>query len=385
MEMKQIYEILNDVNKEVLGDSVILQEDLGNIVDVGSEIFDNNSFDHYCKSLVDKVGRVVFVNRKYSGRVPSILREGWEFGAVLQKLACELPEAQENESWKLENNQSYDPNIFKAPTVTSHFWNKRTTFEVQMSFAEEQVKSAFTSAEDVMAFVSMIYNAIDMRLTIDTDALVMRTINNLVAETVYDDFGANSISGGSHEKAVNVLYLYNQTVDVADQLTAATCMESPAFLRFAAALIGMYIDRMAVANTMYNIDGKVRFTPKDLLNVVVLSEFENKLKTNLQSDTFHDELVSLPKHDTVPFFQDPGDYTLPNAGKIYVTTASNHSVTVTGILAVMFDRDAAVVANMNRRTTSQYNAKGEFTNNFFKQDCGYLNSFQEQAVVFFAA
>jgi len=386
MEMKQIYGIINTVSQEVLGESVLVQEDLDNIVDVGTAVFDNNSFDKFVRSLVDHIGRVVFVDRVYRGRVPSIVRDGWEYGAVLEKLACKLPEAQENESWELQSGTSYDPNVFIAPVVTAHFYNKKVTFEIQISIVERQFRSAFSSGSQAASFIAMIFNAIENSMTIKLDALIMRTICNMIGETVYDDFGANAITGGSGVKAVNVLKLYNDTVAEADALTAANCMQSPAFLRFASNLMKMYKDRLAVESTLFNIDGEPRFTPADRLHFVVLSEFAAGVESYLQSDTFHDEMVALPEYESVPFWQGSGTgYAFTDTGKVYVTTASNHAVTVTGVLGVMFDSDAAAVCNMDRRTTSQYNAKGEFTNNFFKMDCQYLNSLQENFVVFFAA
>lgn len=386
MEMKQIYEIVNTVSQEVLGESALVQEDLGNIVDIGTAVFDNNSFDKFVRSLVDHIGRVVFVDRVYRGRVPSIVRDGWEYGAVLEKLACKLPEAQENESWELQSGTSYDPNVFIAPVVTAHFYNKKVTFEIQISIVERQFRSAFSSGSQAASFIAMIFNAIENSMTIKLDALIMRTICNMIGETVYDDFGANAITGGSGVKAVNVLYLYNQTVAAGDALTAANCMQSPAFLRFASNLMKMYKDRLAVESTLFNIDGEPRFTPADRLHFVVLSEFAAGVESYLQSDTFHDEMVALPEYESVPFWQGSGTgYAFTDTGKVYVTTASNHAETVTGVLGVMFDSDAAAVCNMDRRTTSQYNAKGEFTNNFFKMDCQYLNSLQENFVVFFAA
>lgn len=386
MEMKQIYGIINTVSQEVLGESALVQEDLSNIVDIGTAVFDNNSFDKFVRSLVDHIGRVVFVDRVYRGRVPSIVRDGWEYGAVLEKLACKLPEAQENESWELQSGTSYDPNVFIAPVVTAHFYNKKVTFEIQISIVERQFRSAFSSGSQAASFIAMIFNAIENSMTIKLDALIMRTICNMIGETVYDDFGANAITGGTGVKAVNVLYLYNQTVAEADALTAANCMQSPAFLRFASNLMKMYKDRLAVESTLFNIDGEPRFTPADRLHFVVLSEFAAGVESYLQSDTFHDEMVALPEYESVPFWQGSGTgYAFTDTGKVYVTTASNHAETVTGVLGVMFDSDAAAVCNMDRRTTSQYNAKGEFTNNFFKMDCQYLNSLQENFVVFFAA
>lgn len=386
MEIKQIAELTNTVSQEVLGESALVKEDLSNIVDIGTAVFDNNSFDKFVRSLVDHIGKMVFVDRVYRGRVPSVLRDGWEYGAVLEKLAMELPDAQENESWELESGASYDPNVFIAPVITSRFYNKKVTFEVQISTVERQLKSAFSTGSQAASFIAMIYNAIENAMTIKLDALIMRAICNMIGETVYDDYGANAITGSSGVKAVNVLYLYNQTVDAGDALTAATCMQSPAFLRFAANLMKMYKDRLSVESTLFNVDGKARFTPADRLHFVVLSEFAAGVESYLESDTFHNEMVALPKYESVPFWQGSGTgYAFTDTGKVYITTASNHDETVTGVLGVMFDSDAVAVCNMDRRTTSNYNPKGEFTNSWFKMDCQYMNSLQENFVVFFAA
>ena len=85
MEVKQIYTLLNSVSNEVLGRTDIIQEDLTGIVDMGTEVFNANAIDNFVKSLVNHIGKVVFVNRPYMGKVPSVLMDSWEFGSVLEK------------------------------------------------------------------------------------------------------------------------------------------------------------------------------------------------------------------------------------------------------------------------------------------------------------
>src|SRR5574344_1221172 len=99
MEIKQIYQLMNTVTGEILGGSAVVNEDLSNIVDIGTAIFNASAVDNYVKSLVNHIGRVIFVNRPYSGNVPSVLMDGWEYGSVLEKIHAELPAATENESW----------------------------------------------------------------------------------------------------------------------------------------------------------------------------------------------------------------------------------------------------------------------------------------------
>lgn len=387
MLVTQIYEIMNDVTSEILGDSAVVNEDLSNIVDIGNAIFDATSIDNYVKSLVDKVGRVIFVNRPYAGGAPSVLRDSWEFGCVLQKISADLPEATENESWALQDGESYDPNIFYKPSVSAKFFSKRVTFEVPMSFTELQVKSAFNSAEELNSFISMLYNAVDKAMTVKLDGLVMRTINAMIGETIHAEYGSDSLSGGTHVKAINLLYEYNNGPNYGGTaLTVAKCFTDPDFIRFAVKQMNIIRNRMAKISTLFNIGGKARFTPTEYMNTVMLSDFKESADVYLQSDTFHDEYTRLAPADVVPYWQGSGTgYDLTSISKIDVVTPSGDTVQASGILAVMFDRDALGVANLDRRTTSNYNPKAEFYNNWFKMDAGYFADLNENFVVFLVA
>ena len=384
MTVQQIYELMNSVTSEILGDSVVVNEDLSNIVDVGTEIFNASAMDNYVRSLVNHIGRVIFVNRPYSGNVPSVLMDGWEFGSVLEKISAEIPEATENESWDLQDGASYDPNIFYKPSVSAKFFNKKVTFEVPMSFTERQVKESFSDAVQLNGFLSMLYNAVDRSMTIKIDSLVMRTINNMIGETIHDDFGATSLSTTTGVKAVNLLYLYNQRYNAS--LTAANALTTPEFIRFAAFEMGVMSSRLSKISTLFNVGGKDRFTPSDLLHVVMLSDFRKAANVFLQSDVFHDQFTALPNAEEVPYWQGSGTgYSFTDVSAINIKTASGDTINTSGILCVMFDRDALGVTNLDRRVTTNYNPKAEFFTNWYKFDAGYFNDLNENFVVFFVA
>lgn len=384
MDVNQIYQLVNGATQEVLGETALLKEDLGNLVDVGTALFNANAVDAYARKLVNHVGRMVFVNRPYAGGVPSVLMDNWLYGSVLEKVSAEMPEATENESWDLEDGASYDPNVFHKPTVAVKFYNKKVTFEIEMSFTELQLRQSFSSAEQMNGFLSMIYAAVDKSMTVKIDSLIMRTINNMIGETVYSETTGGSISSRTGNKAVNLLYMYNQ--QYSKSVTAAACLTDSDFIRYAAYIMGLYESRLSKISSLFNVGGEARFTPADMLHVVTLADFRKAAAVFLQSDTFNKDLVSLPRSEEVPYWQGSGTgYAFTDTGKVYITTASGHDVTVTGVLGIMFDRDALGVTNLDRRVTTNYNAKAEFYNNFYKFDCGSFNDTSENFVVFYAA
>lgn len=389
MEVKQIFSLMNAVSKEVLGTTDLVKEDLTGIVDMGTAVFNQNALDNYVKSLVNHIGKVIFVNRPYTGKVPSVLMSAWEFGSVLEKISADIPEAQENESWNLTDKQEYKQDVFYKPAVTAKFFNSKVTFEVPVSITERQVKESFSSAEQLNGFLSMIYSAVDKSMTIKIDALVMRTINNMVAETLNADktaFGGDTVdySSASTVRCVNLLKLYNDKTG--ESLAADKCITNPDFIRFASYQMGLYADRMGSISTLFNVGGKDRFTPSDMLHTVLLSDFAKAAQTYLYSDTYNKEQVLLPKAETVPSWQGTGtDYDFESVSTINVKSSSGADVNISGVLGVMFDRDALGVSNLDRRVTTNYNAKAEFFNNYYKFDAGYFNDTNENFVVFFAA
>ena len=386
MEIKQIYQLVNTITNEVLGSSIV-KEDLSNVVDVGNSIFNASKVDNYVKSLVNHIGRVIFVDRVYNGSVPSVLMDSWEFGSVLEKISCDLPTATENESWDLVDGQTYNPNVFYKPTVNVKFYNSKTTFEIPLSFTEMQVKESFSNAEQLNGFLTMLYNSVEKSMTIKLDSLIMRTINNMIGETINHDIpNSSDYSTTSTIKAVNLLKLYNDSHTPA--ITAANCLDNPDFIRYATYIISVYGERITKISNLFNIGGKDRFTPKDVLRCVLLADFKKASEVFLKSDLYNEQYATLPDSDTVPYWQGSGaNYAFSDITKIHIQLASDNTkeIEISGILGVMFDRDCLGVSNLNRRVTTNYNPKAEFYTNFYKFEAGYFNDMNENFVVFFVA
>lgn len=377
MKVEQVYNIVNSAVGEVTGNTELVANDLSNIVAVGDTVFNSANVDNYVKKLVNKVGRTIFVDRPYSGNVPSLLMDSWEYGSVLEKIRAELPTATENKSWELENGTDYTDNKFYQPDVSAKFYNSKTTFEVPMSFTERQLKESFHSATEMNAFLSMLYNMVDKAITLDIDSLIMRTIDSMIVDTY--------VSGGV--KSVNLLKAYNTRYGTS--LTKAKCLEDKDFIRYATYMIGKYKDRISTMSELFNIGGKKTFTSEADTHIIMLSDFRRASDVFLQSDTFHNELVSLPTGlDTVPFWQGSGkSYDFTDTGKIIAKTATNKDAdnTVDGVLAVMFDKNALGVCNTDRRVTTNYVPQAEFYTNYYKADCSYFTDANENFILFYVA
>ena len=379
MQVTQIHSLLNNVTKEVLGQEEIVKEDLSNLVDVGTEIVNADKIDNFVNKLVHHIGKVQFSNKNYTGKAKNVLMDSWEFGSILQKIDAELPEAVENSTWNLVNGQSYDPNIFYQPKVSSQFFDSKTTFEIPISFAEKQVKGSFSNAEQMNGFLSMLTNRVDTSFTIKLDELIMRTINN---------FSGAVINAQDPNTSVNLLHLYNSSSG--NSLTVDKCLTDKEFLRYANYVIKTYVGRISRISTLFNLGKKERFTNVEDANLILLNDFVNSSNVFLQADVQHNEFTGLTGVDTVPYWQGSGkSYNFNDISKIDVTINKGDkkgaTVTQTGIVGVLFDRNALGVTNLDRRVTTNYNPKAEFYTNFYKADSGYFNDFNQNFIVFYVA
>lgn len=401
MKFEQVATLLNDVLKETLGTSEIVVEDIKDVVALGKaydDIINNEAYDKYCRKLINHIGRVIFVDRVYEGQAPSVLMDGWEYGSILEKISGELPESVENDTWKLTDGNSYDQDTFHAPKVQAKFFNEATTFEIQMSFTQLQVKHSFSSATQLNAFFSMIENLIKNRKTLDYDNLIMRTINNFTAQTLYTAYGKKTTEAdyakGSTSRAVNLLFLY-KVVNPTATVTAENCLYDLDFLKFAAYTMKKYSKRLTKMSTLFNYGGKTRFTPKDRQKFILLDDFASAADVYLQSDTFHNEMTKIDGYETVTYWQGSGtNYGFGDVSDLHVKikdvfndtpTVGGIEIHASGILGVLFDRDALGVCNKDDRVPTHYNARGEFTNFFYKSDAEFFNDYDENFVVFFVA
>lgn len=374
---------------QVTGAELVVNEDLSNLVDVGKAVLDytgasNANKDSFVRSLIDHVGRVMMVDRTYASQAPNILMDSWDYGSVLEKVRCEAPDARDNATWDLfnypyESGDAYpDPFELSKPSVAAKFFNSKATYEVPITIVDVQLREAFQSAEQLSSFVAMIENRIRMKITLCNDALIMATINNLIGQKA------------ARGRIVNLLALYNAGPNAGGTpLTAAAALTSKEFLRFASKTIATYRKYLATASVLYNEGSYLTFTPDDRLKFIANTEFAKSLDAYLYSDTYHDEFVKLPGYQEVAQWQGSGTASTDNRLNIDVTVDMSETTGLTkaevansGVLAAMFDRDAAAVCNQNYRVTSIYNPRGEYYNYFYKWDAMYMNDILENCVVF---
>ena len=390
MKVTDASAIVNALYKEMTGATDIAVVDASNIVDIGKTLQKVTSVDSIYKSIADKVGKVVVKNKLYTGKFPNLLRDGWEFGSIMETLRVK-PYTAVNDPSHNPSNGSYPLTDYQAGGVVAKYFTDYDNFEFVYWKPTDQLWSAFNSMDEMVRFLGAIEVAVANSLTVRLQGLAKTAINNMIAQTIHADFpntASENYNANSYARSINVLKLYNDSTG--SSLTVENCRQSAEFLKFFVKLVMNTYDRLQDMSKIFNIDGEDTFTKAEDIDLVVLSTVANDIKVNMQSDVYHKDLVSLPNYETVPYWQASGtSYDESVIGEIKVTIKTGDETTATielpGILGVMFDKNAIGINCEKRKTTTFYHPDLDQTKFFDKYFAQYYNDFSENFVVFYVA
>ena len=375
--VNQIFNIVNDVSKQTFGEKAISVVDTSTLVALGDEVLksDENT-ENFTNTLVDRIGRTVFSTRAYTtDNAEGMVREPFEYGCILQKIYVDLPDAKENNSWAIGKG-NYTPTFAPVikPTLKQKLFNKQTTWEIEVTIPDFMLRTAFTSATEMAVLIDAIFTSMENMMQIALENNKNLTRANFIASKLH----SNKPCG-----AINLLHLYNTLTS--QTLTVDACMRDLGFLKWSTQQINLWAKRLSKMSTLFNDEGYKRFTPQSDLIVNVLQDYDSAINSYLQSDTYHNEMTKIAStYSTVPYWQGSGlNYTFEDTSKIDVKIDETTTITESGIIAVLYDRDAMGVTITERRGTTQRNNKDEYTDYFNKATYGYFNDLSENGIVFY--
>ena len=384
-DVKQISNIVNDSVKDALGKiDGVTKLNSSDIVSLGKAIANFNAYEGFFGSLVNRLVKTVYFIRTYEGSSRSVLRDEHEYGAFVQKVYYEMPDAVDNPTWAIPDgsgqyHQTSPYDVEGAVGVSALIFGGKGTWSLEIVRPVEQIKTAFTDPSSMSAFIEGIYLTIENTFKLEEERLVALAVNTAMAD---------AISGG---KSRNLLLEYNTKMGT--QLTVAQALTTADFLRFASMEINRTVNNMGVMSTAYNKAGYSTFTSKENMVVEMLSQFASASDMYLQSDTFHNELTKLPNYESVPFWQSSGkSFAFDDCSKISIinddlisTENQTGEVTQSGIICFIHDVENVACYFGNRRSWELFNPRSEVMIHGEKAEKGFAVDGHANAVVFYMA
>ena len=365
--VKQISSIINDVIEDLTGQSASIQEaDTSNLVSLGKAISDLNLYEGFFGSLVNRLAKTVYFVRLYDGaRNRSILRDEHEYGAFIQKVYYTAPALVDNPEYKIPQyssgsistyNQSSPYDVTGHVTVTAKIFSAQGTFALEIVRPVDQIRSAFLSDAEMMRFIDGIYVCIENQIKLAEEACVSAAVCTAIAADV---------NGGNVR---NLLAEYNTLHSTNPITSEADAMTDPDFLKYASKEINQTVKYMRDMSTAFNIGGYMTFTDTDNLVCEVLSDAAASFDSYLNADTFHNDLVKLPRYEEVNKWQFTGQAggSFANNSKIdiineaFVTeTNLTGEITADGIIAFVHDIEHVAAYFGHRRSWEKYNERDD--------------------------
>lgn len=384
-DVKQISNIVNDSVKDALGKvNGVTKLDSTDVVSLGKAIANFNAYEGFFGALVNRLVKTVYFVRTYEGSSRSVLRDEHEYGAFVQKVYYEMPDAVDNPTWSIPDgngdyHQTSPYDVEGTVGVSALIFGGKGTWSLEIVRPVEQIKTAFLDPSSMSAFIEGIYLTIENAFKLEEERLVALAVNTAMAD---------AISGG---KSRNLLAEYNTKMGT--QLTVAQALTTADFLRFASMEINRTVNNMGVMSTAYNKAGYSTFTSKENMVVEMLSQFASASDMYLQSDTFHNELTKLPNYENVPFWQSSGtSFAFEDCSKINIknddlVTDTNESgeVAQSGIICFIHDVENVACYFGNRRSWELFNPRSEVMIHGEKAEKGFAVDGHANAVVFYMA
>ena len=275
--VKQISNIVNDSVKDALGKNIgVTKVDSSDIVSLGKAIANFNAYEGFFNSLVNRIVKTVYFVRTYEGSSRSVLRDEHDYGAFVQKVYYDLPDAVDNPTWSIptetnEYTQTSPYDVAGTVGVSALIFGGKGTWTIEIVRPIEQIKSAFLDNASMMRFIDSIYIAIQNSFKLEEERLTALAVNTSMA---------SCLSGGVSR---NLLAEYNAK-HVDNPLTVETALENADFLKFASKEINLTVKNMAVLSTAFNKAKYTTFTSKENLVVEMLNHFASASDMYLQAD-----------------------------------------------------------------------------------------------------
>lgn len=387
----QVASVVKEAFKQSTGSEAIDTLDLQGIIDAGQTGDFTPEKETFTKALISVLTKNWFTDSSYrSSYSDPFFEDSERFGAIVQAISIEVPEVTESHAWK-DFSPTTDPdtgvvtyatagiyNVY-VPVVDTRYYTKSISYELPIAITNEQWDVAFDNASELSSFVAYVLMVVDNSIVIHLENMNNANRNNFIAEKVNY---SNSL-GATGVHVVNLVEEYQKTQVSPTDMTVEEYLNEVGALLNGPEVIMNHIDMLSKPTTIYNTAQKLRFTPADRLVVQVLSQYENRLNVVGRSDVFHNELVALPNHMKVPYWQAPGlDNEFSDVSNINIKDASGDTIDVHGVVAFVADKWAILHTIRNRRVAATYFDPENLTQYYNQFRDQYMNDLTMNAIVF---
>lgn len=374
IEVNQIYDLCNQIFQQMTGRTDIEAVDSASLVAMGNEVSNLGKNDLWLNTLARRIGLTIDSYRVYRNRFSDLYRTQLEWGALVQKLTVEMPDAVADDMYKVGqmNGQALDHYIINNPKAKQKIFDKETPYSFFITMQEKMLTEAFLNAGAMSSFVNQVFGKVQNKIEVVLEDLARVALVNMMCNL-------------STKQEIKLVTLYNSKTG--STLNPQTALFDPAFMRFAIGMMNNIASKLETMSVLFNTDGYDRFTPKSEQRFYVLADFITQLETVVQYAAFNPQYVNKSVDIAVPYWQgvkegdDINDIAV--LSKVIGKVDSKVDKTIENVVGVLFDREAIGTFRQEEKVlTTPVNARGAYYNTFWHEKQMWFNDMSENAVIF---
>lgn len=374
IEVNQIYDLCNQIFQQMTGRTDIEAVDSASLVAMGNEVSNLGKNDLWLNTLARRIGLTIDSYRVYRNRFSDLYRTQVEWGALVQKLTVEMPDAVADDMYKVGqmNGQALDHYIINNPKAKQKIFDKETPYSFFITMQEKMLTEAFLNAGAMFSFVNQVFGKVQNKIEVVLEDLARVALVNMMCNL-------------STKQEIKLVTLYNSKTG--STLNPQTALFDPAFMRFAIGMMNNIASKLETMSVLFNTDGYDRFTPKSEQRFYVLADFITQLETVVQYAAFNPQYVNKSVDIAVPYWQgvkegdDINDIAV--LSKVIGKVDSKVDKTIENVVGVLFDREAIGTFRQEEKVlTTPVNARGAYYNTFWHEKQMWFNDMSENAVIF---
>lgn len=374
IEVNQIYDLCNQIFQQMTGRTDIEAVDSASLVAMGNEVSNLGKNDLWLNTLARRIGLTIDSYRVYRNRFSDLYRTQVEWGALVQKLTVEMPDAVADDMYKVGqmNGQALDHYIINNPKAKQKIFDKETPYSFFITMQEKMLTEAFLNAGAMSSFVNQVFGKVQNKIEVVLEDLARVALVNMMCNL-------------STKQEIKLVTLYNSKTG--STLNPQTALFDPAFMRFAIGMMNNIASKLETMSVLFNTDGYDRFTPKSEQRFYVLADFITQLETVVQYAAFNPQYVNKSVDIAVPYWQGvkEGDdiNDIAALSKVIGKVDSKVDKTIENVVGVLFDREAIGTFRQEEKVlTTPVNARGAYYNTFWHEKQMWFNDMSENAVIF---
>lgn len=344
----------------------------------------NSPADIMYKSLLSQIGKVVIDKRAYVAKLPSLFVDTVDWGLFTEHVMIDLSDVMIDEIWNpggyIPWNAAGGAGVaegsriaavefgYYKPTVTAKLYSKAHGIMVAITRGYDQMFTAFRGVDEYTSFVTGLYNSVENTLQAKAEVYAFMCVSMGIAKAT------------ANGNAYDLRTAYAAAGGTTTGRTAVELLNDHDFQAFYLRTIDETKDYMQRMSSLYNDGEYVTFSSDP--HVIMLTAAAKAAKFGVRANTYNEDLIGIGDYDTAPAWQAAigsgatTPYNFETASSIILTAAAateagltvgegETSYTLSGYIAVIYDRYAMGISLDKRKVTTQYAASRDTLNSFY--------------------